>query len=307
MARRRYLSTNISKDKLVNRLATEHGDFAALLYTWMVPHAEDDTTLTADPEELLYEVMPARRDKSIPDVQAALDAMLDLGLIERVGADRIGFPCESFYRYQSYISEERRRKPESSAVHQDSTGYAADQRATAQNAAEPRDIPQNSVSVNSRLTLDQASISVTSREDGIAPDGDAASNPVDEIELTDAERKIVGYVRQVRGMAAYSEVEIGRHLREVIAARGSPVSDAALLCDALKFRDYHNEKRANQPINQRWRGGMRAMTNWFSKTREAAGYGNGKRPDPASQLDGASDDDYTSGRLGYLVKRASAG
>ena len=38
MARRRYISTNISTDPKVNILAEKYGDFAALLYTWMIPH-----------------------------------------------------------------------------------------------------------------------------------------------------------------------------------------------------------------------------------------------------------------------------
>ena len=45
MSRRRYISTSMSIDKRLNKLAVEAGDFAALLYTWMIPHAADDTTI----------------------------------------------------------------------------------------------------------------------------------------------------------------------------------------------------------------------------------------------------------------------
>lgn len=83
MSRRRYVSTDISTDKAVNRLATQHGDFAALFYTWLIPHAEDDATFPADPEELLMKVCPGRRDKEIADIQGAIEAMLELGLIEQ--------------------------------------------------------------------------------------------------------------------------------------------------------------------------------------------------------------------------------
>jgi hypothetical protein len=82
MARRRYVSTTISQDTRVNKLAVKYGDFAALLYTWMIPHAADDATLPGDPEELLYQVLPGRRDKTEADVQQALDGMAALGLIE---------------------------------------------------------------------------------------------------------------------------------------------------------------------------------------------------------------------------------
>lgn len=139
MSRRRYVSTEISTDKAVNRLAMHHSDFAALLYTWLIPHAEDDATFDADPEEVLMKVCPGRRDKEAVDIQNALDAMLDLGLIERCAdARRYRFPQESFYRYQSYIKEERRgsanRAPK--AAPQPPTAHnSEDQRNSAPNTA----------------------------------------------------------------------------------------------------------------------------------------------------------------------------
>lgn len=110
MARRRYISTKISLDKVVNALAVQHGDFAALLYTWMIPHADDDATITGDPEELLMEVAPGRRDKTARDIAAALQGMADLGLIiwDRK-QNLIQFPLESFYEYQSYVPFNKRR------------------------------------------------------------------------------------------------------------------------------------------------------------------------------------------------------
>ena len=99
MARRRYLSTQISVDKSINQLAIQGGDFAVMLYTWMIPHAGDDGRLTADPDEILMTVIPGRRDKTPDDVQLALECMGSLGLIEWDGA-YIAFPAESFYRYQ---------------------------------------------------------------------------------------------------------------------------------------------------------------------------------------------------------------
>jgi len=92
MARRRYVSTTISQDTRINKLAIKHGDFAALLYTWMIPHAADDATLPGDPEELLYQVLPGRRDKTEADVRQALDGMAALGLIIGTDDGRIMFP-----------------------------------------------------------------------------------------------------------------------------------------------------------------------------------------------------------------------
>ena len=108
MGRRRYISSDISVDKDVKHLAMKAGDFAALLYTWMIPHADDYGILNGDPEELLDTVFPGRRDKTPEDVAEALDAMERLGLIERAGG-KLAFPVDAFYRYQAYVSESRRR------------------------------------------------------------------------------------------------------------------------------------------------------------------------------------------------------
>lgn len=117
----------MSIDKRLNRLAVESGDFAALLYVWMIPHAADDTTLNGDIEEFMATVIPMRRDKTIADVAHALDAMHTLGLIVWDKArNLIRFPSSAFYAHQTYIradnrvedwpapqnTEERRETPE---------------------------------------------------------------------------------------------------------------------------------------------------------------------------------------------------
>ena len=107
MSRRRYVSTTISTDKRVNRLASEAGDFAALLYTWMIPHAEDSATMTGDPDELLLAVVPGLRHHDADDVRSALSAMVSLRLISWDG-ETVWFDSESFYRHQSYIPEAKR-------------------------------------------------------------------------------------------------------------------------------------------------------------------------------------------------------
>ncbi len=134
MARRRYISTVISVDRDVDRLAQEAGDFAALLYTWMIPHAEDDCSLTGDPDELLITVVPRRRDKTPEDVAKALDAMDRLGLItwDREGK-RVYFPPETFYRYQTYIPEQKRRSADSMPQRRTTATNAEEQRETAEN------------------------------------------------------------------------------------------------------------------------------------------------------------------------------
>lgn len=72
MARRRYISTDISTDKTVNKMAMKYGDFAALFYTWLIPHIEDNCEITGDAEELLAIVCPWRRDKTVEDISGVI-------------------------------------------------------------------------------------------------------------------------------------------------------------------------------------------------------------------------------------------
>lgn len=168
MSRRRYLSTKISQDAKINRLATKHGDFAALLYTWMIPHAEDDGTLSGDPEELLMTVMPGRRDKDIADIETALTAMHDLGLIVWTrGSEHpcVAFP-ESFYTYQTYVTEKRRGTAQGGNKAASHAHNSADNDESAQNAANQRTTAQNAASFKSSFT-------VTSKS---SPHGEGLSN-----------------------------------------------------------------------------------------------------------------------------------
>lgn len=109
MARRRYLSSNISIDGPVNRLAMQFGDFAALLFTWLIPLAGDDATIRGEPEEILAQVMPLRRDVTATQFAEALGQIAEAGLMTWDRAARVlRFKPARYYAYQSYIKEERR-------------------------------------------------------------------------------------------------------------------------------------------------------------------------------------------------------
>src|SRR5664279_2357388 len=165
MARRRYISTVISVDVIVNRLACK-SDFAALLYTWMIPHAEEDGTITADPEELLYTVCPARRDKDVEDVQGAVDLMREAGLLI-LHEELLYFPVDSFYRYQSNVHADRRRErdPEPSAL------------IGAHNAASSSSSVSSSSSPSTSSTFDQ--ITASSDSESASNNGSNGSKPTE--------------------------------------------------------------------------------------------------------------------------------
>jgi len=188
MSRRRYISSNISLDRRVNQLAIECGDFAALLYTWMIPHAEDDCSITADPGEILVLVMPWRRDKSELDVQAALDGMVRLGLLERCeDPTRLRFPPSSFYRYQAYIGESR-RIPAPAAPQP--APDAAPTPPSVDGAPECADLRQNAPKVAQNRASVSSSVSIS---DSVIPSGGSrvadADAPAPQEELEKSAKK----------------------------------------------------------------------------------------------------------------------
>lgn len=172
MARRRYISTKISHDANVNQLACDAGDFAALLYTWLIPHAEDDGTVKGSATEILYMVCPGRRDKTSADVDKALKAMQKLGLAVWDG-ECVFFPPEAFYRFQTYIKDERRRsdQPERTGPPK----KRAKRRKTAQRAENAASVSV-SASVSSSVTTPQS------------PTGSTPPSPERVVEIWNEER-----------------------------------------------------------------------------------------------------------------------
>ena len=107
MAKWRAIHADISTSGQVNRLT----EFEQLLFTWMIPHADDWGILTGDPVELKLKVMPgtARQGQELTD---ALCHIEEVGLIWRYEPDGEG-PLIQFRKWDDhqYIREDR-RKPE---------------------------------------------------------------------------------------------------------------------------------------------------------------------------------------------------
>jgi len=161
MARKRYISTEISIDTKLNRVS----DLAALLYSWMVPHAGDNCRLSAkNAEELRLSVMPGRR-RTDDEIEGAVAELIDQGLIGQEADGRYFFPAESFYKYQSYIkpgnraetlpanAANRRKTPEISEDQRESPENTGDQRESPENTGDQRETPENTTSFPLSLPL----------------------------------------------------------------------------------------------------------------------------------------------------------
>jgi hypothetical protein len=151
MSRRRYITSLISIDKRVRRLT----DSAALLYTWAIPHAEEDGTIDADPEELLSMVFPNRPGWTVAKMERCVREIEDLDLA-RVYEGRLYFPPGPFYSIQSNVHLDKRRNwhPERNARYSGETAEnSGEQRRTAENSASPSPSPSPSKDMVGKPTL----------------------------------------------------------------------------------------------------------------------------------------------------------
>jgi hypothetical protein len=82
MAKWRALHGEISQSEKVAELT----EFEALLYTWMIAHADDYGILTGTPKGIKMTVIPGI-DRSLEDIEKALDHMAEVGLIWRYSTE----------------------------------------------------------------------------------------------------------------------------------------------------------------------------------------------------------------------------
>jgi hypothetical protein len=142
MARRRYVTNEISLDEELNQLAMQHGDFVALFYTWGITHAEDDAVLSGSPEKLRMRVVPGRSDKTAADITHTLRLLADAGLVLWDEQERmVQFPVTTFYRVQSYIPAEKRRTENIANNYSGSANISDEQRQTPTNSVSPSPSP----------------------------------------------------------------------------------------------------------------------------------------------------------------------
>ena len=106
MARRRYISTDISTDEKVNSVS----NFAKLLYTWSIPHFADNCRITPrNAAEVKWSIVPALKEGP-KEVEKAMQELFQAQLWGRDEEGHIFIPAESFYKYQTYINAANHRK-----------------------------------------------------------------------------------------------------------------------------------------------------------------------------------------------------
>ena len=111
MARRRYESTEMSGDKKLNKLINEYGFAAGLLYDRMILHAEDNCEVISDSYEIKMKIVPGINEYTEEIIQNSVMGMIEIGLLQSYEKDEkiiFMFPPKNFYKYQSYIAENKR-------------------------------------------------------------------------------------------------------------------------------------------------------------------------------------------------------
>jgi len=108
MAKWRAIHADISTSGQVNKLT----EFEKLLFTWMIPHADDWGVLTGDLMELKLKVMPGT-DRQSQELDDALTQIEKVGLIWRYEPDTEG-PLIQFRKWDNHqpIRKDRRQDPE---------------------------------------------------------------------------------------------------------------------------------------------------------------------------------------------------
>ena len=123
MGRRRYLSTDASKDKAIARLSRDAGFLAPLLFFMAIPHGDEAGYLPGDAAEFRLLICPGL-PVSDEQVEEALTQIVNHRLWSRNGAG-IRYKPESWRRIQSYITDSRFESAQNAAL----------QRTSAQNSA----------------------------------------------------------------------------------------------------------------------------------------------------------------------------
>ena len=95
MANRRMIAKSISVSDETNALS----DFAALLFTWLIPHSDDYGVIPGSPGRIKALVVPRRR-QSEADIDAALEEMRRVGLIYRY--QHAGQPYIQLVRFEQH-------------------------------------------------------------------------------------------------------------------------------------------------------------------------------------------------------------
>lgn len=154
MSRKRYITTDISLSGKIEELGRIAGEYAVILWTWMLPHLDDWGRMEGEADKVFYTVTPrfAKLERSPEDAEQALQAMTDLELLQRYsvnGKIYIQVNLDSFYELQTYIPKIKRKVDNSNYPPPPSPFFENE---VAQSSTELQQVAQNTPSPSPSLT-----------------------------------------------------------------------------------------------------------------------------------------------------------
>ena len=249
MARKRMIDPSLWSDDGMAELPPRQ----QLLYIGLFSNADDHGRLKGSPVAIRLALPGVYGGCALDDIALDLDDVLSrMSKLRRYSVDG-----RDYLQFDNYATWQRIDKPSDSILPPPACHSENDQGTVADHS------PNDPVAVADHSPL----IEEKRREEkGVeARDGDGSANESEPFELSPHERRVIGIVKQTRGMASVPDEAVALHLREVLGARASPLPDETIVAETMKWRDHHTERLADRPQNERFRGWKNAITNWFSR------------------------------------------
>jgi hypothetical protein len=217
---------------------------ARLLFVGMWTLADREGRLEDRPGKIKFQLLPTDQF----DAEEAVAELAAHGFLSRYEANG--------HRYIQVVNWDKHQNPHIKEAASTIPAPDMHDASTVQASDEPCLIPRSLDSLIPRSL------------DSLIPKDNTAAREGDVDDMTELERGLVAEIKLVRGMDFYDDAVIVAEIREANESRGSPVSDQSLMLDAKRFRKHYTAERMNQPIDRKWRGGTRAVFNWFTRTRD---------------------------------------
>lgn len=249
MARKRMIDPSLWSDDGMAELPPRQ----QLLYIGLFSNADDHGRLKGSPVAIRLALPGVYGGCGLEEIAADLNDVLSrMGKLRRYSVDD-----RDYLQFDNYSTWQRIDKPSESILPPPQWLSANEQESVADDS--PND--PGTVAEQSPL-IEEKGI----EEKGIeARDGDDSTNELESLEWSPHERRVIGIVKQTRGMASVPDESVALHLREVLGARASPLPDETIVAETMKWRDHHTERLSDRPPNERFRGWKNAITNWFSR------------------------------------------
>ena len=202
MASGRILKTQISISEQVNELSIK----ATLLFTWMIPHADDFGRLIGNPKRLKALIFPMREDFTFHEVETCLFEIQEKNLITLYFFENEKYiQINSFERHQNGLHKRTKSRfpdPSNCEKFREIPG----------NSGKFREIPGNSRPIEEKRREEKRT------EENVLefPEGNSLSSKLDEISISDKKNaKTIEFKQKAEEVLRFLNRKSGKNYRAV--------------------------------------------------------------------------------------------